>query len=68
MKVKMFCKVYLCQKLTIVTCEWGQFINYIHKTFRKTNISDLLLGTHRSVYQRIRNINFLESFAYALNG
>ena len=46
----------------------GSFIKYIRKIFRKTNISNPLIRTHTCAYQGIRNVSFLENFAYVLNG
>ena len=41
---------------------------YVHKIFRKTNISNLLIRTRTCAYQGVRNVNFSENFAYVLNG
>ena len=50
-----------------VFAHWG-IIYYVHKVFRKTNFSNPLISTPTCVYQRVRNVSFLEYFAYVLNG
>ena len=44
---------------------WGH--PYVHKIFRKTNISYPLIHTPTCAYQGVRNNNFSENFAYVLN-
>ena len=46
----------------------GSSIKYVRKTFRKTNISNPLIRTCTCEYQGVRNVSFLENFAYVLNG
>ena len=46
----------------------GLFIWYVRKIFLKTNISDPLIRRRTCAYQGVRNVSFLEYFAYALNG
>ena len=41
---------------------------YVHKNFRKTNISYPLIRTHTCAYQGVRNISFSDNFAYVLSG
>ena len=43
-------------------------IKYLRTTFRKTNISNFLIGKRTCAYQGLRNISFSENFAYVLNG
>ena len=43
------------------------FIQYVRRIFRKTNISYPLIRTRTCAYQGVRNVSFLESFAYVLN-
>ena len=40
---------------------------YLHKIFRKSNISYPLVRTRTSAYQGVRNVTFSENFAYVLN-
>ena len=46
----------------------GSSIKYVRKIFRKTNISNPLIRTRTCAYQGVRNVSFLENFAYVLNG
>ena len=46
----------------------GSCIKYVHKIFRKTNISNPLIRTRTCAYQGVRNISFSENFPYVLNG
>ena len=46
----------------------GSSIKYIRKIFRKTSISKPLISTRTCAYQGVRNVSFLENFAYVLNG
>ena len=46
----------------------GASIKYVHKIFRKTNISNPLIRRLKCAYQGVRNISFSENFAYVLNG
>ena len=43
------------------------FIYYIHKHFRKTNISYPLILKRTCAYQGVRNVSFSENFASVLN-
>ena len=45
----------------------GSSIKYVRKIFRKTNISNLLIGTRTCAYQGVRDISFSWNFAYVLN-
>ena len=45
----------------------GSSIKYVRKIFRKTNISNPMIRTHKCAYQRVKNISFSENFAYVLN-
>ena len=38
----------------------------ICKIFRKTNISYLLIRTHKCAYQRVRNVSLAEIFDYVI--
>ena len=44
-------------------CTRGSFIKYLHKMFRKINISYPLIRTHKCAYHGVRKVNF----AYILN-
>ena len=46
---------------------WGSSIKYVHKIFRKTNISNPLIRTRTCAYQGVRNVSFSENFACVLN-
>ena len=46
----------------------GPSIKYVCKIFRETNISNRLIRTRTSAYQRVENVSFLENCAYVLNG
>ena len=39
----------------------------VRKIFRRSNISYSLMCTRTCAYQGVRNVNFLEHFAYVLN-
>ena len=45
----------------------GSFIQYVHKIFRKANISYLLIRTRPYPYQGVRNVSFSGNFPYVLN-
>ena len=45
----------------------GSSIKYVRKIFGKTNISNPLIRTRMCAYQGLRNVGFLEHFAYILN-
>ena len=45
----------------------GSFVYYIHKIFRKTNISYPLLRTWTCLYQGVKNVSFSENFANVIN-
>ena len=47
---------------------WGPSIKYVHKIFRKTNISNPLIRPRTCAYQGVRNNSFSKIFAYVLNG
>ena len=42
----------------------GLSIKYVRKMFRKTNVSNPLISTRTCAYQGVRNVNFLDNFAY----
>ena len=42
-------------------------VRTVRKSFRKTNISNPLIRTRACAYQGVRNVSFLETFAYVLN-
>ena len=46
----------------------GSSIKYVHKIFRKTNISNPLIRTRTCAYQGVRNVSFSKNFASVLNG
>ena len=46
----------------------GSSIKYVHKIFRKTNISNPLMRIRTCGYQGVRNVRFSDNFAYILNG
>ena len=47
--------------------ECSGIIYYVHKIFRKTNISYPLLRTGTCAYQWVRNVGFSKNFVYVLN-
>ena len=52
----------ICQEFSL-----GPFIKNVHKIFRKTNISYLLIRIPMCAYQEVRNVSFPENFANVLN-
>ena len=46
----------------------GLSYKYVRKTLRKANISNPLIRTLACADQGVRNVSFLENFAYVLNG
>ena len=45
----------------------GSFIYYVHKIFRKTKISYLLIRTCSYAYQGVRNVSFSQNFVNVIN-
>ena len=45
----------------------GPSIKYVHKTFRKTNISNPLIRTRTCAHQGVKNVSFSKNYAYVFN-
>ena len=75
--VEVFCKSSVLLLLLLISfwsfahIKWWSFLRnessvYLRQIFRKTNILQCLLRAR--TYQRVRNVSFLENFAYVPNG
>ena len=60
--------IIISGSLTKKLHQQGSSIQYVRKLFRKTNISYPLIRIRTCVYQGVRNVSFLDNFAYVLNG
>ena len=55
------------KQLVIIISNKGWFIHYVHKFFRKTNISYSLIRTLIFAYQGVRDVSFPKKFSYIIN-
>ena len=66
-KTQFLC-IFLPWSMKMILHILGSSIYYVHKMFRKTDISYPLIRTRTCAYQVLRQFSFSENFASVLNG